>query len=75
MFCDKTNEDGVSLHQFPSDKKVCDKWIKFVLAKRDAKTWTPGTSGHICSDHFLPSDYQDYGARMAGFSSKLLLKK
>ena len=74
MFCNKTNEDNVSLHQFPRDPSLCQKWNKFVLAKRDGKAWTPGT-GHICSDHFLANDYEGYGAKLAGFSSKLVLKK
>lgn len=74
MFCDKTNEDGVSLHQFPKDGNLCKKWNKFVLTKRDGKAWTPGT-GHVCSDHFLKTDYEGYGAKLAGFSSKLVLKK
>lgn len=74
MFCDKTNKDGVSLHQFPKDGNLCKKWNKFVLTKRDGKAWTPGT-GHVCSDHFLKTDYEGYGAKLAGFSSKLVLKK
>jgi len=74
MFCDKTNADGVSLHQFPKDVNLCQKWNQFVLRKRERNTWTPGC-GHICSDHFLPTDYEGYGAKMAGFSSKLVLSK
>ena len=74
MFCNKTNEDGVSLHQFPKDASLCQKWNKFVLAKCDGKAWSSGT-GHICSDHFVASDYEGYGAKIAGFYSKLVLKK
>lgn len=74
MFCDKTNADNVSMHQFPADEKLRAKWIHFVLQKRDAKQWTPG-SGHICSDHFSPNDYDGYHAKQAGFASKLVLKK
>ena len=36
--------------------------------------WTPG-SGHICSDHFSADSYERFGAKIAGFSSKLVLKK
>lgn len=74
MFCNKTNEDNVSLHQFPKDPSLRRQWIAFVLAKRDDKTWTPGT-GHICSSHFTKDDYEDFGSKLAGFSSKLVLRK
>ena len=43
--------------------------------KREPNGWTPG-SGHICSDHFSADDYEGFGAKVAGFSSKrLVLKK
>ncbi|RUA04238.1 MAG: hypothetical protein DSY43_06795 [Gammaproteobacteria bacterium] len=74
MFCDKTNADGVSLHKFPRDDHLCLKWNQFVLRKRDPKSWTPG-HGHICSGHFTPSDYESYAAKLAGFTSRLVLKK
>ena len=74
MFCIKTNDDGVSLHKFPKDVEIQSKWNSFVLTKRDPKTWTTGT-GHIWSDHFKQDDYEGYGSRLSGFTSKLLLKK
>ncbi|XP_068756296.1 uncharacterized protein [Montipora capricornis] len=74
MFCNKTNADGVSLHQFPADESVRQKWIAFVRTKREPYSWTPG-SGHICSDHFSVDSYEGFGAKIAGFSSKLVLKK
>ena len=27
MFCNKTNADGVSLHQFPADESVYGRWL------------------------------------------------
>ena len=76
MFCNKTNVDGVSPHQFPADKSVWRQWIAFVWAKREPNSWTPGSgSGHICSDHFTADSYKGFGAKIAGFSSKLVLKK
>ena len=30
---------------------------------------------HICSDHFSANSYKGFGAKIAGFSSKLVLKK
>ena len=75
MFCGiKTNADGVSLHQFPADESVRRQWIAFVRTKREPNSWTPG-SGHICSDHNSADSYEEFAAKIAGFSSKLVLKK
>lgn len=73
-FFSKTNADGVSLHQFPKDEKVLRKWISFVRIKREPNSWTPGT-GHICSDHFTAGSYEGFAAKLAGYASKLILKK
>ena len=72
MFCNNTNADNVSLHQFPDGEPWCRKWIAFVQARRD-DDWTPG-SGHIGSNHFAADCYDGLGAKLAGFSSKLVLK-
>ena len=75
MFCGiKTNADGVSLHQFPADESVRRQWIAFVRTKREPNSWTPG-SGHICSDHVSADSYEEFAAKIAGFSSNLVLKK
>ena len=74
MFCNKTNADGVSLHQFPADENVRRQWIAFVRSKREPSSWTPG-SDHICSAYFTDDNYERFGAKLAGFSSKLVLKK
>ena len=74
LFRNKTNADGVSLHQFPADENVRRQWIAFVRSKREPSSWTPG-SGHICSAHFTDDNYEGLGAKLAGFSSKLVLKK
>ena len=74
MFCNKTNSDGVTMHQFPTDEKFHRQWISFVRQKREPDSWRPG-SGHICSDHFMPEDYHGYGVKLAGFATKMLLKK
>ena len=54
--------------------KVCGDWIAFVRTKREPNSWTPG-SGHICNDHFSADSYKGFGAKIAGFSAKLVLKK
>ena len=74
MYCNNTNNNGVSLHQFPKDKKIRQKWIEFVVRKRDPKLWT-WDSGHICSDHFEHNDFENYYAKMSGLCSKLVLRK
>ncbi|KAK2551142.1 hypothetical protein P5673_028070 [Acropora cervicornis] len=33
------------------------------------------SSGYICSDHFSADSYERFGAKIAGFSSKLVLRK
>ena len=38
------------------------------------KRTTPG-SGYICSEHFTGDCYEGFGAKLAGFTSKLVLKK
>ena len=68
MFCNKTSADGVSLRQFPADE------IAFKRSKREPSSWTPG-SDHICSAYFTDDNYERLGAKLAGFSSKLVLKK
>ena len=73
-FYNKTNADKVSLHQFPADESVQCQRIAFVQTKREPNSWTPG-SGHICSDHFSDDSYKGFGAKSAGFSYKLDLKK
>ena len=43
MFCNKTNADGVGLHQFPADESVRRQCIAFVRTKREPTSWTPGS--------------------------------
>ena len=61
MFCNNTNADNVSLHQFPRHDPLRRQWIQFVLRKRD-DDWKPG-SGHICSNHFSPDCFEGMGAK------------
>ena len=73
-FCDKTNADGVSMHKFATEEKLRRQWVSLVCQRRNSDSWKPG-SGHICSHHFTPEDYHDYGMIVAGYASKMLLKK
>ena len=71
MFCNNTNDNEVSLHQFPKNEKVRQTWIEFVR-KRDLKSWTPG-SGHVCSNHFEEKDFENY-TKISSLCFKLLLR-
>ena len=66
MFCNKTNADGVSLHQFPADESVRRQWLHLF-------------DGHHLRVIFAATIFQltdeGFGAKNAGFSSKLVLKK
>ena len=73
MFCNNTNRDGVSHHQFPTNEPLRCQWIAFVLAKRD-DNWTLG-SGNIFSSHFTPDCYEGMDAKLTGFAKKAYLKK
>ena len=75
MFCNNTNTDNVSMHQFPDDPDLKQNWIQFVYHKRDKDDdpWIPGT-GHICNDHFTLTDYTNFMEKTAGFANHLKLK-
>ena len=51
MFCNNTNADNVSFHQFPRPEPLGRQWIQFVLRKKD-DNWEP-VSGHFCSNQFF----------------------
>ena len=49
-------EDGITFHRLPKDETKRDEWLKAIRRKnfepsQTAQLW-------ICSDHFLPSDYE-----------------
>ncbi|KAF6199306.1 hypothetical protein GE061_007332 [Apolygus lucorum] len=52
----KAKKEGhlLSLHSFPRDCKLRDKWI--AACRRDDE-WNP-LSSHVCSDHFTPDDFE-----------------
>ena len=72
MFCNNTNAQNVSLHQFPKIDWLRQHWFQFVPAKRD-DNWQPGF-GYICRNHFSPECYHGMGAKLAGSASRLKLK-
>ena len=46
---------NVCFHKFPEGKETKQKWIAF--CQREI-SWIPSSSNVVCSQHFLPSDYQ-----------------
>ncbi|XP_022253225.1 zinc finger protein 436-like isoform X2 [Limulus polyphemus] len=68
-------EKEISLHEFPpkSDRKRHIAWTKFVSRTRDK--WSSTESCHVCSGHFLESDFENKLQFDMGFAKKLVLKK
>lgn len=53
--CSSKQADGFSLHKFPSDQNIRDKWIKFVTTCREdfgPRYGTPSKYSAICHLHF-----------------------
>ncbi|XP_014290273.1 THAP domain-containing protein 1 [Halyomorpha halys] len=49
----RSGKDKVSFHRIPLNPELRDLWIKAI----NRKNWTPSSNSKICSDHFLPSDF------------------
>ncbi|KAF4521763.1 hypothetical protein B566_EDAN006282 [Ephemera danica] len=47
--------EGISLHSFPRDPKVCEKWTKAI--GRGGKITFSATNPTVCSAHFRSSDF------------------
>jgi len=57
MGCSNTNNEGVSLHQFPFDRpNINRQWVAFVTTKR--KDWKgPTKHSVLCAAHFRPESF------------------
>ena len=73
--CSNTNRDGVSVHKFPKDEALREKWDRFVRYTR--KDWQHATEfSVICGAHFQkPQDYENFMKWEMGFTRQLDLKK
>ena len=69
--CGNSNLDGVSVHQYPKDATVRQKWDVFVRSTR--KNWNRGNQGSIvCGAHFkAPDDFVGWHMYQAGYKKKL----
>nr|XP_014278099.1 THAP domain-containing protein 4-like isoform X2 [Halyomorpha halys] len=49
----RTGRNKVTFHRIPVDPELRTQWIKAI----NRKNWTPAPNSRICSDHFVPSDF------------------
>ena len=52
--------------RFPKDEQQHSKWVIAVNRldpDNTAKMWKPGRTAVLCSKHFLPDDFLNYGER------------
>ncbi len=63
-------ERTVSLHRFPKDTRQA--WIRFV---QQTRKWTGSAdTGTVCSQHFVPADFENLQKYKMGFATTLRLK-
>ena len=74
--CDTKNSEGYSLHTFPRDRDLREKWIRAV--KRQRSNWDgPSKYSLLCSKHFEPDCFVTEGSRYrdeVGIPTKKRLK-
>lgn len=68
---------GISMHMFPRDDSIRDKWVRFV--RRHRADWQPSKTSVLCSVHFDISDFEQRPDLNLGgaesFKTKRWLKK
>lgn len=72
--CSNTPSERISLHKFPVDPKLREKWVKQV--RRTRAQWTPTKNSVLCSEHFSEDSFEVDSAIAAtfGISKKRRLK-
>ena len=72
--CSNTPSDRVSLHKFPADPKLREKWVKQV--RRTRAQWTPTKHSVLCSKRFTEDSFEVDSTIAAtfGISKKRRLK-
>lgn len=72
--CSNTPSERISLHKFPADLKLREKWVKQV--RRTRAQWTPTKHSVLCSEHFSEDSFEVDSAIAAtfGISKKRRLK-
>ena len=57
MSCTNNSKtEGISLHMFPRDDAIREKWIRFV--QRHRAKWQPSKTSVLCSVHFDSSSFE-----------------
>uniref|UniRef100_A0A1A7W8Q9 THAP-type domain-containing protein n=2 Tax=Iconisemion striatum TaxID=60296 RepID=A0A1A7W8Q9_9TELE len=69
--CIICGNNSSTLHVLPNKKEQRKRWLEFIFGRAPVyySAWLV-----VCSDHFEPSDFTNYGAYSSGFVSKLSLK-
>ena len=69
--------EGISMHMFPRDDTIREKWVRFV--QRHRAKWQPSKTSVLCSVHFDVSDFEHRNdlnlVDSSTFHSKRRLKK
>ena len=69
----KSGLPGITMHYFPSDESLRQKWIRFVRIHR--KDFVPRKSSALCSAHFDESCFHVKGISLFDDSGKKTMPK
>ena len=69
----KSGLPGITMHYFPSDESLRQKWIQFVRINR--KDFVPSKSSALCSAHFNKSCFHVKGIPLFDESGKKTMLK
>ena len=69
----KSGLPGITMHYFPSDESLRQKWIRFVRIHR--KDFVPSKSSALCSAHFDESCFHVKGIPLFDDSGKKTMPK
>lgn len=69
----KSGLPGITMHYFPSDESLRQKWIRFVRIHR--KDFVPRKSSALCSAHFDESCFHVKGISLFDDSAKKTMPK
>jgi hypothetical protein len=62
---------NIKYHKFPKEPEIRNQWVKYC---RRSGSWNPD-SCHVCSEHFLPEDYErDLQAELLNLKPRYILK-
>lgn len=59
---------GISMHRFPTDKVLCQKWTSFV--RRHRPNFKPSKTSVLCSAHFEPACFTQLASVLSANCAK-----